>query len=80
MVEKVQIFGHVKSGTYYGKKFYFVLDQDRERVIVEKCGECFEIGEVITEDTKHKDEMEWQWEECDKCNGHGYYPKEKSNG
>ena len=25
MVEKVQIFGHVKSDTYYGKKFYFVF-------------------------------------------------------
>ena len=72
----MKIFGNVKSDTWYGKKYYYVLDKNEERVEVEKCGKCFEIGEVVTEDTEKLDDMEWQWEECDKCNGEGHHIKE----
>tara|TARA_Y100001938_G_scaffold130909_1_gene187377 strand:+ start:1054 stop:1281 length:228 start_codon:yes stop_codon:yes gene_type:complete len=73
----MKYLGSPKYYLRYNKKHYYVLDQDQNRIEIDKCQQCYEIGEVVTEDTKHLDpDFYWEWEECDKCNGNGYHKKE----
>ena len=64
----------VKHSSWYGKPISFVLEQE-ERVPVKECDNCFGNGNVVTQQTEFKDEMEWEFMECPKCDGEHYIKK-----
>jgi len=64
----------VKHSTWYGKPYSFITKQD-EQIEVKECDNCYGNGNVIRQDTEFKDEMEWEFIDCPKCDGEFYIEK-----
>ena len=55
-----------------GKKIQFFWEEiegTEKRVEVEDCDRCYGGGSIITRATEKLDELDWDFEDCPKCDG-----------
>ena len=64
----------VKSENFRNKTRHYTYKDDK-KVLVVDCDVCFGGGSIIKPELKHLDELEWDFEDCPKCDGEMYIEK-----